>query len=143
MQHIGLLKFNPYFSQISRRIQLNRALCFEQPTDQGIGLKRRGYFSKTCLPRDLPIVLNVKPKMQLLNLTQQRNGGLTCTKLHVSGVFARRTPRYLDFFVYQHGAYKTELDSSDSTLSLNRFGFLWQIEFVKLPLFNYDPLKLN
>lgn len=33
------------------------------------------------------------------NCSQQRNGGLTCTKLHVSGVFARRTPQFLNFYV--------------------------------------------
>lgn len=54
------------------------------------------------------------------------------------GVRTANTPIFA-LFVCQHGAYKTELVSSDSTLSLNRFGPLWRIEFVKLPPFNYDP----
>lgn len=134
MQHIGVLKFNPYISRISRKIRLNRTLYVEQATDQGLGLNRRDSYSRTRLPRGVPIVLNDKPKMQLLNLTQQRNGGLTCTKFaRFRGVRTANTPIFA-LFVYQHGACKTELVGSDSILSINSFRPLWRIELVKLPL---------
>ena len=93
MQHFGVLKFNPYFLQIIRRTWLNRALFVEQSIDQGLGLNQRGSFSKTRLPRGLTIVLNVKTKIQLLNVTQQRNGGLTCIKMaRFRGVRTANTP---------------------------------------------------
>ena len=126
-QHIGVPKLNPYFSRISRRKRLNRALFVEQSTDQALGLNRPGSFSKTRLPPELPIVLNVKPTMQLLNLTQQRNGGSTCTKIaRFRGVRTANTPIFA-IFMYQHGAYETKLVNSDSTQSLNSFGLCGEL----------------
>lgn len=76
-------------------MRLNRAFYVEQSTDQGLGLIRRGSFSKIRPSRFLPILLNVKPKMQLLNLTQQRNGGSTCTKIaRLRGVRTANTPTF-------------------------------------------------
>ncbi len=143
MQHIGILKFNPYLLQIIGRMWLIRALYAERSIDQCLGLNRRGSFSKTRLPRGLPIVLKVKTKMQLLNLTQQRNGGLTCIKLaRFRGVRTANTPIFA-LFLYQHGAYITELVSCNSILSLNSSGASWRIELMNLPPFTYDPSKQN
>ena len=98
LQHFGVLKFSPYFLRINRRMRLNRAHYVEQSTDQGLGLNRRDFFPRTRLPRGLPIALNVKLKMQLLNLTNQRNGGLTCTKIaRFRGVRTANTPIFTLF----------------------------------------------
>lgn len=124
-------------------MRLSRALYVMQSTDQGLGLNRRGSISNTRLQCGLLIMPNVKPEMQLLNLTQQRNGGLTCTKFaRFRGVRRANTPIFA-LFMYLHGTYKNELVSSDSTQSLNSFGPLWRIELVKLPPFTYGPSKQN